>query len=74
MYDRRNLTWDGNHLRLLSNRGPVLASIEPDQTWSSMWRIRLSDGYRGDMVNLSRAKDAAASLALAALNRHQEAA
>jgi hypothetical protein len=39
-----------------------------------MWRVRLPDGHVTDMVNLSRAKDAAASLALAALNRRQEAA
>jgi hypothetical protein len=74
MYDRRNLIWDGNHLRLLSIRGRVLAGIETDQTWPRMWRVRLPDGYLTDMVNLSRAKDAAASRALAALNQQREAA
>ena len=74
MYDRQDLIWDGRQLRLFSSRGRVLASIEPDQTWPGMWRVRLPDGYLTDMVNLSRAKDAAASLALGVLNRHREAA
>ena len=41
---------------------------------AGMWRVRLPDGYLTDMVNLSRAKDAAASLALGVLNQHREAA
>ena len=73
MYERHNLIWHGNRLRLFSSRR-VLASIEPEQTWPGMWRVRLSNGHLTDMVNLSRAKDAAASLALAALNGHWEAA
>ena len=74
MYDRQDLIWDGRQLRLFSSRGVVLATIEPDQTWPGMWRVRLPDGYLTDMVNLSRAIDAAASLALGVLNRHREAA
>ena len=73
MYDRQDLKWDGNQLRLFSSRGRVLASIEPDQTWPGMWRVRLPDGNLTDIVNLSRAEDAAASLALGILN-HREAA
>ena len=74
MYDRQDLIWDGRQLRLFSSRGLVLATIEPDLTWPGMWRVRLPDGYLTDMVNLSRAKDAAASLALGVLNQHREAA
>lgn len=66
--------WDGYQLRLFSSRGRVLPSIEPDKTWPGMWRVRLPDEYLSEMVNLSRARDAAASLALAALNGHREAA
>ncbi len=73
MYDRQDLIWDGRQLRLLFNRSRVLASIEPDQTWPGMWRVRLPAGNLTDMVNRSRAKDAAASLALGILN-HREAA
>ena len=71
---RRDLIWDDKQLRLRSVRGRVLAAIEPDREWPGMWRVRLPDGHLTDMVNLSRAKDAAASLALAVLNRHREAA
>ena len=74
MYDRQDLIWGGNQLRLFSRRGRVLATIEPDLTWPGMWRVRLPDGHLTDMVNLSRAKDAAASLAVGVLNQYREAA
>jgi hypothetical protein len=74
MYERIDLIGAGNQLRLLSDCGHVLACIELNQTWAGMWRVRLPDGYVTDLVNLSRAKDAAASLALAKLTRHREAA
>ena len=67
MRDRFDLKWDGDHLRLISGR--LLATIERDQMWQSMWRVRLPDGHVTDMVNLTRAKDAATTLALASLNR-----
>jgi hypothetical protein len=74
MHARTDLIWEGNELRLFSSRGRVQASIQPDETWSGLWRVRLPHGYLTDVVNLSRATDAAASLALAALNRRSEAA
>ena len=73
MYSREDLMWDGNRLRLFSGRR-VLATIEPDQTWLGMWRVRLPDGRLTDMLNLPRVKDAAASLALIVLNQRREAA
>jgi hypothetical protein len=45
MYDRPDLIWDGNQLRLLSNLGVVLATNELDQAWPGMWRVRLPDGH-----------------------------
>jgi hypothetical protein len=36
-----------------------LAEVVPDANWSSMWRVRWPDGGLSDMVNLTRAKDAA---------------
>lgn len=39
--------------------------IEPDSKWPGMWRVRLPDGRNTDMVNRTRAKDAAAGLAFA---------
>jgi hypothetical protein len=66
---RRHLVWEGPRLRLHSNRGRVLATIEPDPDWPKMYRVRLPDGHVSDMANISWAKDAAASLALAVLRR-----
>jgi hypothetical protein len=42
--------------------------IERDTDWPGMYRIRFPDGRLSDMVNLTRAKDAALSIALKALN------
>jgi hypothetical protein len=37
--------------------------VVPDERWPKTWRIRWPDGRISDMVNLSRAKDAAAIIA-----------
>jgi hypothetical protein len=66
MYGRHDLRWDGHRLRLRSGR--FLATIAPDPDWSDMWRVHLPNGGVRDMVNLTRAKDAAQSIALASLN------
>jgi hypothetical protein len=71
---RRDLVWDDKQLRLHSVCGSVLAAIEPDREWPGMWRVRMPDRHLTDMLNLSRAKDAAAPLTLTVLNKHQEAA
>ena len=70
-YCRHDLRWRGNLLRLHSGR--LLAKIEPDARWPGMWRIRTPDGICTDMVNLSRAKDAAIGLVLAKLNGRKTA-
>jgi hypothetical protein len=44
-----------------------MATLERDARWPAMWRVRF-DGALSDMVNLSRAKDAAASMVLRDLN------
>jgi hypothetical protein len=49
----------GQHERSHSGRTLV---IEPDAKWRGMWRVGLPDGQLSDMVNLTRGKDAAASL------------
>ena len=38
-----------------------------------MWRIRYPDGWLSDMVNLTRAKDAAGLIALSLLNADRRA-
>jgi hypothetical protein len=56
------------------NRSLVLATIEPDLTWPRIWYVRVPDGYPAAIVDLSRAKDVAASLAPSILNKQGEAA
>jgi hypothetical protein len=65
-FSHLDLTWDGLRLRL--GRGRVLATIEADQWWPRMFRVRVGSAPVSDMVNVSRARDAAVSLALASLN------
>ena len=38
-------------------------AVLPDPDWPAMYRVRRPDGSLTDMVNLTRAKDAAATLA-----------
>jgi hypothetical protein len=64
---RNKLFWRDLALHLGKNHAP-LVRIVPDGVWPGMWRVLSPDGILSDMVNLSRAKDAAASLALRRLN------
>jgi hypothetical protein len=56
------------------NRGLVLVTIEPDLTGPRRWRDGVPDGYSAAIVDLSRAKDVAASPAPSILNKQEEAA
>ena len=66
MHDRHDLKWHGRQLKLKSR---VLATVEPDGRYVGMFRVRLPSGRLTDMVNLTRAKDAAMELAVNQLNR-----
>jgi hypothetical protein len=57
----QRLTWDGDEL--VYGRKTLLR-IERDGVYPEMWRVRLPDGSLTDMVNRTRAKDAAVSIAL----------
>ena len=61
------LNWkfeDGSYvLYRQGSRAPVLCVV-PDKTYPAMWRIKTKAGVLSDMVNLSRAKDAAFGLAM----------
>lgn len=72
---RDKLNWrkiaDGGYaLHLGGSRKPLL-SVLPDAACPGMWRVLHAD-RSSDMVNLSRAKDAAFSIALGLLNYRQE--
>ena len=73
VWTNRELGWRGN--RLFPNGGGApLAEIVPKTQWKGMWRVRLPDGSLSDIVNITRARDAARTLALVALNRPKKAA
>ena len=44
MYDRHDLRWDGNRLRMRSGR--LLAIVVPDPDWDGMWRVRYAEWQR----------------------------
>jgi hypothetical protein len=60
----RDAVWNGNHLIF---QRKVVATVVPDSKYEKMFRVRLPNGHLTDMVNLTRAKDAARSLALKTL-------
>jgi len=73
-YGRERLRWDGSTLRL-DGKGRALLQIVPDGRYTSMWRLKLPSGKLSEMVNRTRARDAAMSRALMVLNcedRRQE--
>ena len=61
-----DLTWkfaDGIHTLHRGGLKTPVISVVPDKIYPTMWRIRTRDGL-SDMVNLSRARDAAVALAM----------
>ena len=63
--DTRTCRWrqTGNEWhRLIVRR--VIARVAPDARWPKTNRVVLADGFVSDLVDLTRAKDAALSLAM----------
>jgi hypothetical protein len=71
-YSADALEWVGDVLHL--GKGRALVTIERDAKYPQMWRVRRPDGSLTDMVNRTRAKDAACSIALAMLNARGDVA
>ena len=73
---RRDLTWrrerDSTLVLCRAGSRAILAQIVSDRVYPSMWRVKMPAGKLSDMTNLTRAKDAAMSIALAILNREQK--
>ena len=68
---RDRLNWRHADGRLFLHHGNdrnPLFTVEPDSKYTGMYRIRFPDGRLSDMANLTRAKDAAITLALRNLN------
>jgi hypothetical protein len=77
VFGRRDLTWhrerDGTLVLCRIGSSAILARIVADRVYPGMWRLRMPSAKLSDMTNLTRAKDAATSIALAILNREQKA-
>jgi hypothetical protein len=81
VYSRADLTWrscpDGSLALHCYGRAAAIVHVVPDAKHAELWRIAHPDGHLWDLVSFTRAKDAAAAVALGILNRgrrHQEAA
>jgi hypothetical protein len=75
VYGRSELVWKGNNLCL--GRGRKLLEIVQDSKYPNMWHVCHPNGSSSDMVNRTRAKDAAVTMAVMILNgqeMHPEAA
>jgi hypothetical protein len=72
MIESTELLWRGRGNAFTLHTGhskkPIL-NVEPDATYSGMWRVHWPDGAISDMTNLSRAKDAATRFAETAERR-----
>jgi hypothetical protein len=66
-YRREDLHWDGNRLFLGRRPEPLLEIVADDQ-YPAMWRVRRWDGRLSEMVNLTRARDAAEQIGLSVMN------
>jgi hypothetical protein len=63
-FHRRIYEWrQSRSLWELVTAGQITARVVPDAVHTAMYRVDLGDGGLSDMVNLTRAKDAAVSLA-----------
>jgi hypothetical protein len=71
VYSNQLLTWRGNLLHLGRCK---LAEIVQDDRYPTMWRVRRADGTLSDMLNLTRARDAARGMALGILNGQERRA
>jgi hypothetical protein len=67
-HDSKDLTWKGDALHLYGKGKPIVMIVPDEKYPAVMWRVRLPDGRLTDMVNRTRAKDAAISIALSILN------
>jgi hypothetical protein len=71
MFDTKDLQWKGNRLTMLTRKSVPVVEIVPDDHWPSMWRVKRPDGSLTDMVNRTRARDAADAILLGILNTRE---
>jgi hypothetical protein len=71
VYSSFDLEWRGDALCRVGSRTPIV-TIVPDDRYPQMWRVRRPDGSLTDMLNITWARDAARSFALALLNGNKQ--
>lgn len=71
MIESRDLVWASDRLRCPAKRSFV--TVEPDDVYAGMYRVRRCDRTLTDFANLSRARDAAKSILLSVLNTRETA-
>jgi|GEM_PF-2309888 len=74
MHDRNELFWKRDGVNWNLHRygsKAVLARVVPDAVYVGMYRVRQNTGELSDMVNLTRARDAAGAIIVALLNSRE---
>ena len=71
IYNFLDFSWKSNRL-MCGNRFSGV-QIVPDGKWRSMWRVEYPAGHLSDMVNKTRAMDAARQMALVHWNTDRRA-
>ena len=71
VYGNHLLTWKGNKLCLGARK---IVEIVQDAKYPTMWRVKKPDGSLTNMVNITRARDAARGWALRILNTQESGA
>jgi len=64
------IEWHGNDLCLIGRHTAIVSIVQGDR-YPAMWRVRYPDGVLSDIVNVTRARDAARAIAGAILNARQ---
>jgi hypothetical protein len=70
--DSNDLNWrrgEGGFTLCHGRRTQAIVRVVQDSIYPNMWRAKFADGSLSDMVNLTRAKDAGTTHALALLNQ-----
>lgn len=72
MYGVRNLKWVKTEVGAAVHAGKGKSGrsvrVLPDPTYKGLWRVEYTDGTLSDMVNLTRAKDAAQGILMMTMN------
>ena len=72
--DLYDLHWDGNRLTRVGKRRAPAITLVPDPHYPDLWRVQLPDGPTTDLLNKTRARDAAKLILPEILNSPRTAA